>query len=135
MTLDVWISFYQSKKPIPQKSIFSTARFQSEKNLPYGSVFLLLLCVEKIPIFQGYWRYYLSIRLSRLIFISNFIIKIIKTVRFHHVMLCKNYCVRRSQCAKKSSHMGGFFCLYCVLRKFLNFRIIGDIDYPRDEVN
>ena len=23
---------------------------------PYGSVFFLLLCVEKIPIFQGYWR-------------------------------------------------------------------------------
>ena len=30
--------------------------FQSEKKFPYGSVFLLLLCVEKIPIFQGYWR-------------------------------------------------------------------------------
>ena len=27
--------------------------FQSEKKFPYGSFFLLGLCVEKIPIFQG----------------------------------------------------------------------------------
>ena len=31
--------------------IFST-HSKSKKNLPYGSVFLLLLCFEKIPIFQ-----------------------------------------------------------------------------------
>ena len=37
-----------------------------KKKLPYGCVFLLLLCVEKIPIFQGYWRYCVSMRLSQL---------------------------------------------------------------------
>ena len=56
MLLNLWINWYQSKKPIPKKSVFSTARFQGEKKLPYGGVFLLLLCIEKIPIFQGYWR-------------------------------------------------------------------------------
>ena len=30
--------------------------FQSEKKFPYGNFFLLLPCVEKIPIFEGYWR-------------------------------------------------------------------------------
>ena len=36
----MWINWYQSKKPIPQKLVFSTTRFQSEKKLPYGSFFL-----------------------------------------------------------------------------------------------
>ena len=35
----MWINLYQSKKPIPQKSVFSTASFESEKKLPNGMYF------------------------------------------------------------------------------------------------
>ena len=36
----MWINWYQNKKPIPQKSVFFTAHFQSEKKLSSGSFFL-----------------------------------------------------------------------------------------------
>ena len=36
MIIDLWINWYRGKKPIPQKSVFSTARFQSKKTLPYS---------------------------------------------------------------------------------------------------
>ena len=41
MALDLWINLYQSKKHIPQKSVFSTACFKCEKKLPYGKNFFL----------------------------------------------------------------------------------------------
>ena len=66
------------------KSVMSKD-FLCEKKLPYGSVFLLLLCVEKIPIFQGHWRLYLSIRLSKLFLLIIFIMNNIKIVHFHHM--------------------------------------------------
>ena len=31
---------------------------------------------------------------------------------------------------KKNSHMGVFFCFYCVSRKYLYFNVIGDNIYP-----
>ena len=40
MLLDLLTNWYQSKKPIPQKLVFYTARFQCEKKLPYGEIFL-----------------------------------------------------------------------------------------------
>ena len=40
MIIDLWINWYRGKKPIPQKSVFSTACFQSEKKLPYVIFFL-----------------------------------------------------------------------------------------------
>ena len=35
MILDLWINLYQTNKPIPQKSFFSVARFQSKKKFPH----------------------------------------------------------------------------------------------------
>ena len=37
--------------------------------------------------------------------------------------------------AKKHTHMGVFFCLYCALRKFLFFKEIGDKSYTKDLIN
>ena len=53
---------------IPGELVIQTSQVVNwvKKIFPYGSVFLLFLCIKKIPIFQGYWRLYLSIRLSQL---------------------------------------------------------------------
>ena len=34
--IDLWINLHQGIKLVPQKLVFSTARFQSEKKLPFA---------------------------------------------------------------------------------------------------
>ena len=67
MILDLWINRYQSKKPTPSKSVFSTARFQSEKKLPkiwedffdpiycLGSIFVIKRSTR--PPYTAIWRH------------------------------------------------------------------------------
>ena len=65
------INLYQSKKPIPQKSEVSTARFQSEKNLPYGAFFLQ-------PNFFGLNTFYMALQI---IYMAEYMYLIIKKVK------------------------------------------------------
>ena len=45
---------------------------------PYGSFFLLLLCIEKIFLHNGNWFYFLSIRLNSLFFSFILYLKLLK---------------------------------------------------------
>ena len=40
MLFNLWIKWYKSKNPIPQKSAFSASSFQNEKKLPGGTLFM-----------------------------------------------------------------------------------------------
>ena len=57
-----------AKKPIPQKSVFSTAHFQSEKKLPYGTFFME-------PNFIGLNTFYMAFQM---IYMDQFMDLIIK---------------------------------------------------------
>ena len=62
-----------------------------------------------------------------IIFISNFIIKILKlSIFIASAVMQKVYCLR-TICTKKSSHMGVFFCVYWVSRKYHISRLLAII--------
>ena len=67
---------------------------------------------------------------KQIIFISKFSINNIKRSIFIILIWCKKCCDHRFWYAKISSHMGVFFCFYCVSRKYLYFKVIGDNIYP-----
>ena len=82
MIIDLWINWYRDKKPIPQKSVFSTAYFQSEKNLQFGSFFLrtttfghntfwIALHVIKMDNFNCFNTKYLRKIISLVLWVNN----------------------------------------------------------------
>ena len=83
--------------------------FLCMKKLPYGSVFLLLLSLMKIPIFQGYWRWFLSIRLIQLFLLVILLLTSLKlSIFIRCYAMQKVLCAKVLVCKKKLPY-GSFF--------------------------